>query len=461
MNDRQRERNMLRRIADALLVFFSLQAADRLWLVLIREDFGNIASNLVKNLPLSACYALVMVLVYEIAGLYDLKRTRRFGTEAFRITVANLLSVLIVAAALFVFRLQDFSRGVLGLFWLLSTALVLLRRLVSRKLLANRREKGYSRRHVLLFGTGELGKQFLRSVSSNPEFGFAVDGYLGEEGALEGVSCLGPEDALTSILETSAAKELVAALDIGACHKLPGIIAAADAAGVKLTIIPYYNNLISSANTIEHIGESTLMNVRATPLEDPLKSAVKRAMDIVLSLIAIVLTSPIMLVAAIGVRLSSPGPIIFRQERVGLDKKPFLMYKFRSMRVNVEEDTGWTTDNDPRKTRFGSFLRKTSIDELPQFFNVLKGDMSVIGPRPEIPHFVNEFRKTIPLYMVKHRVRPGITGWAQVKGYRGDTSIEGRIRCDIWYIENWSLSLDIRILFLTVFGGMLNKEKLK
>ena len=138
-----------------------------------------------------------------------------------------------------------------------------------------------------------------------------------------------------------------------------------------------------------------------------------------------------------------------------------MMYKFRSMRVNTEEATGWTTDNDPRKTKFGSFMRKTSIDELPQFFNVLKGDMSLIGPRPEVPHYVEQFRETIPLYMVKHRVRPGITGWAQVKGFRGDTSIEGRIKCDIWYIENWSLSLDIRILFLTAFGGMINKEKLK
>jgi exopolysaccharide biosynthesis polyprenyl glycosylphosphotransferase len=173
------------------------------------------------------------------------------------------------------------------------------------------------------------------------------------------------------------------------------------------------------------------------------------------------LTSPVMLFAAIGVKLSSPGPVIFRQTRVGKNKKLFQMYKFRSMRVNAQESTAWTKDRDPRKTRFGSFIRKTSIDELPQFFNVLKGEMSLIGPRPEIPHFVEQFQETIPLYMLKHLVRPGITGWAQVNGYRGDTSIEGRIKCDIWYIENWSLWLDLRICALTAFGGLVNKEKLR
>ena len=180
--------------------------------------------------------------------------------------------------------------------------------------------------------------------------------------------------------------------------------------------------------------------------------------DFFAAVFLILLTSPIMLFAVIGVMLSSPGPIIFRQTRIGKNKKPFQMYKFRSMRVNTQEATGWTTKDDPRKTKFGSFIRKTSIDELPQFFNILKGDMSLVGPRPEVPHFVDQFRETVPLYMLKHLVRPGLTGWAQVHGYRGDTSIEGRIEHDIWYIENWSLGLDLRIIFMTVFGGMFNQE---
>lgn len=166
-----------------------------------------------------------------------------------------------------------------------------------------------------------------------------------------------------------------------------------------------------------------------------------------------------MLFAAIGVKLSSPGPILFKQERVGLNKKPFYMYKFRSMRVNDKQTTGWSTNSDPRKTRFGAFIRKFSIDELPQFFNVLKGDMSLVGPRPELPFFVNQFKESIPLYMVKHQVRPGITGWAQVNGFRGDTSIKGRIEHDIYYIENWTFLFDIKILLMTVFR-FSNSEKL-
>ena len=185
-------------------------------------------------------------------------------------------------------------------------------------------------------------------------------------------------------------------------------------------------------------------------------------MDVVGSLVLIVLTSPIMLGVAIGVKLSSPGPIIFKQERVGLNKRPFMMYKFRSMRVNAAEDSAWSTNSDPRKTRFGSIIRKFSLDELPQFFNVLKGDMSLVGPRPEIPFHVEHFKEEIPRYLVRQQVRPGLTGWAQVNGLRGDTDIAERIRYDIWYIENWTVALDIKILFRTVFGGkMVNDEKIQ
>ena len=187
---------------------------------------------------------------------------------------------------------------------------------------------------------------------------------------------------------------------------------------------------------------------------------IKRAIDIMGSIVALILFSPIMLVVAILVKKSSPGPIIFAQERIGLGNKPFKMYKFRSMRVNDRQTTGWSTNSDPRKTRFGSFIRKFSIDELPQFFNVLKGDMSLVGPRPELPFFVNQFKESVPLYMVKHQVRPGITGWAQVNGFRGDTSIKGRIEHDIYYIENWTFLFDIKILFMTVFR-FSNSEKLK
>ena len=239
------------------------------------------------------------------------------------------------------------------------------------------------------------------------------------------------------------------------------VLAAADKEGIRLSLIPFYNDYIPPHPTIDAIGKSKLIDLRSTPLDNLGWAILKRGMDIAGSLVLILVSSPVMLVTAIGVKLSSPGPILFRQERIGKDKKPFTMLKFRSMAVTRTEQTGWTTPNDARKTRFGSFIRKFSLDELPQFFNVLVGDMSLIGPRPEVPYHVRHFKEEIPLYLVRQQVRPGITGWAQVNGLRGDTSIEDRVQYDIWYIENWSLGLDIKILFKTAFGGMMNGERLK
>ena len=203
-----------------------------------------------------------------------------------------------------------------------------------------------------------------------------------------------------------------------------------------------------------------LMNIRRIPLDNWVNAFLKRLLDVVGSLVLIIFSSPLMLIAAVGVKLSSPGPVIFTQERIGRNKKPFRMYKFRSMRVNDRQDTGWSRDRDDRKTKFGAFIRKCSIDELPQFFNVLKGDMSLVGPRPEVPYYVEQFKDEIPLYMVKHQVRPGITGWAQVNGLRGDTSIKARVEHDIFYIEHWTLGFDIRILFMTLFKALINSERL-
>ena len=218
--------------------------------------------------------------------------------------------------------------------------------------------------------------------------------------------------------------------------------------------------IISEARSFRMDNLPVLLCQRAAPSLFYL--ALKRTMDILLSGVALIIASPFMLVTAIGVKLSSPGPVIFRQERIGLNKKPFMMYKFRSMRVNVQQETGWSTDCDPRKTHFGSFIRKFSLDELPQFFNVLKGDMSLVGPRPEVPYHVEHFKEEIPRYLVRQQVRPGCTGWAQIHGLRGDTDIAERIRYDIWYIENWTVALDIKIIFRTVFGGkMVNDEKLQ
>jgi Undecaprenyl-phosphate glucose phosphotransferase len=249
-------------------------------------------------------------------------------------------------------------------------------------------------------------------------------------------------------------------LKLSEYSKLAHVVAATEKSGVHTKFIPDYSNVIPTSPYTEDLLGLPVINIRHVPLMEGTNKFIKRTMDIIGSLLCIVLFSPIMLICVIGVKLSSKGPVIFCQERVGLHNRPFKMYKFRSMTVQTdEEEKGqWTTKGDARVTGIGRIMRATSMDELPQLFNVLKGDMSLIGPRPERPFFVEQFKEEIPRYMVKHQVRPGMTGWAQVNGYRGDTSIEKRIEYDLYYIENWTVGLDIKILFMTVFKGFVNEN---
>jgi exopolysaccharide biosynthesis polyprenyl glycosylphosphotransferase len=269
---------------------------------------------------------------------------------------------------------------------------------------------------------------------------------------------LGNYEDLDAILEKYNPNELVIALEPHETQFMRDVLGAAAKEGTEVQLIPLFNEFFPSNPIVETVGDVTMINLRSTPLTNEWNALLKRTVDVLGSLFLIILLSPVMIVAALGVWLSSPGPVFFLQKRVGLDKKEFQMYKFRSMRVNNEEESGWSRQTDPRRTRFGSFIRKYSIDELPQLFNVLKGDMSLVGPRPEIPYYVRQFKETVPLYLVRQQVRPGMTGWAQIHGLRGDTSIEDRVEYDIWYIENWTMLLDIKILIRTVFGGFINNE---
>ena len=265
---------------------------------------------------------------------------------------------------------------------------------------------------------------------------------------------------LAAYLEKTSLDEVAITLNLNEYHKLEQIVAICEKSGVHTKFVPDYYNFISTNPYTEDLDGLPVINIRNVPLTNTMNKLIKRLIDIIGSIIALILFSPIMLIVAILVKKSSPGPIIFAQERIGLGNKPFKMYKFRSMGVQdpKKEAKEWTTKNDVRVTPVGRVIRKTSLDELPQFWNVLKGDMSLIGPRPERPLFVEKFKEEIPRYMIKHQVRPGITGWAQVNGFRGDTSIRSRIEHDLYYIENWSLGLDIKILFLTFFKGFVNKN---
>ena len=449
IKENQRALNQINGLTDALILFPCMALAYFIRFDLFRGIPGHVGLSYYMTTVL--CMAPLFWLMYGLMGLYDSFRSKNFLREFSLLLRSNVILFGVLLAFLFVCKQFHLSRWTLFIFFLLATVSVAVKRWMLRRVLRRFREHGYNLKHVLLVGCGEQAQAYCRAVQADRTLGFCIDHYLAPRDCLPGISYLGTYDAIANVLDRQNPDEVVIALEANEYTYLQGIIASSEKNGVKVSLIPFYNKFMPSRPAIDEIGGVSLVNLRHIPLDNIGNAFLKRAMDIIGSLILIVCTSPLMLFAAVGVKLSSPGPILFRQERVGLNKKPFYMYKFRSMRVNDRQTTGWSTNSDPRKTKFGSFIRKFSIDELPQFFNVLKGDMSLVGPRPELPFFVNQFKESIPLYMVKHQVRPGITGWAQVNGFRGDTSIQGRIEHDIYYIENWTLLFDIKILFMTVF----------
>ena len=301
-------------------------------------------------------------------------------------------------------------------------------------------------------------------IIANPQWGYTVRGILDDNvprGAVyKGVKVMGSIDNLLYILPENKLDEIAVTLSLQDYDRLEEIVNLCEKSGVHTKFIPDYNSLIPGKPYTEDLGGLPVINIRYVPLSNTVNAVMKRTVDIVGSFVGLVVTSPLLLVVAIAIRATSKGPVIFSQERIGQHNRPFKMYKFRTMYVQdvKEEKKGWTTKDDPRVTKVGRFLRRTSIDELPQLFNILVGDMSLVGPRPERPQYVEKFKEEIPRYMVKHQVRPGLTGWAQINGYRGDTSIRKRIEYDIYYIENWSLEFDIKIMFLTIFKGFINEN---
>jgi Undecaprenyl-phosphate glucose phosphotransferase len=317
---------------------------------------------------------------------------------------------------------------------------------------------------VLLAGYSRAAESYIDRLLAHPEWGYSIHGILDNYKPLgysyRDIHVIGRIEELENVLGENDYDELAITLSISHYDALEGIVTVTEKSGIHTKFIPDYNNIIPTRPYTEDLDGLPIIHVRNVPLTNSFNRFIKRTIDIIGSLGLILLFSIPMLVIAAIIKITSPGPLIFKQERVGLHNRPFKMYKFRSMEVqdSSKEKHAWTVENDPRVTPIGKFIRKTSLDELPQFFNVLMGDMSLVGPRPERPFFVEKFKEEIPRYMVKHQVRPGITGWAQVNGYRGDTSIRMRIDCDLYYIENWTIGLDIKILFLTIFKGFVNKN---
>ena len=404
------------------------------------------------------------LILYQAFNLYAPKRIQGRRLELANIIKSNTLGVLLIMFALYMLKENNFSRGLIYIFVFINISADWIVRLIIRYVLRDMRKRGLNQKQILLVGYSRAAEEFIDRVLANPQWGYVIRGILDDNipsgTEYKGIKVIGRIANLMIILPANRLDEIAITLGLSEYYRLEEIVALCEKSGVHTKFIPDYNNIIPTKPYTEDILGLPVINIRYVPLSNNFQAALKRLMDIVGSICAIILFSPVMLTASILVKATSKGPLIYKQERVGLHNKTFRMYKFRYMEIQKEseEKKAWTVKNDPRVTKIGKIMRRTSIDELPQLFNILKGDMSLVGPRPERPFFVEKFREEIPRYMVKHQVRPGLTGWAQINGYRGDTSIRKRIECDLYYIENWSIGLDIKILFLTVFKGFVNKN---
>lgn len=462
IKDNQKYFNRLQVILDGIVIIVSYLVA---WYLMIASK-GDEIGILPAEIYMMALMILVpfFLLLYYACNLYTPKRVQGRRLEGGNVLKANAIGGLTFMAALYLLHQGDVSRFLVGAFLVLNVTLTLLERTIVRMVLMNARRIGHNLKHIILVGYSRATEEYIDRIVQNPQWGYKIMGILDDNvptGTLyRNVEVLGFTESLSFILEGNHPDEIAITLGLNEYYKLERIVAMCEKSGVHTKFIPDYSNIIPTKPYTEDLLGLPVINIRHVPLSNTFNMMVKRVMDIAGSLVCIVLFSPVMLVTAALIRLTSRGPLIYKQERVGLNNQPFQMYKFRSMEVQSkqEESKCWTVKNDPRVTTVGKFIRRTSIDELPQLFNVLKGDMSLVGPRPERPQFVEKFREEIPRYMVKHQVRPGMTGWAQVNGYRGNTSIKKRIEHDLYYIENWTVGLDIKILFLTVFKGFVNKN---
>ena len=451
---------------DAVVVAASYFVAWFLWLGGSVVEMLPGTGILAKEIYFSVLLAVVpgYLLLYNIFDMYTSKRMAKQKYELFNIIKANTIGLLAIMVFLYAAKIPDFSRGMIALFYVINIVSEAIMRRSVRHTLRYFRKKGYNMKHILLVGYSRAAESYIDKILANPEWGYEICGILDNRiprgTAYKGIKVVGDIENLTIILEENKLDEIGITLALEDYDFLEDIVNICEKSGVHTKFIPDYNRVIPSSPYLEDLGGLAVVNIRRVPLTNTVNMFVKRLIDILGAVVLIIVFSPFMLIAAIGIKLTSKGPLIFKQERVGLHNRPFKMYKFRTMEVQKEEEEkkGWTKKNDPRVTKIGKILRKTSIDEMPQFFNVLKGDMSLVGPRPERPLFVEKFREEIPRYMIKHQVRPGITGWAQVNGYRGDTSIRKRIEFDLYYIENWTLGFDLKILFLTIFKGFINKN---
>jgi exopolysaccharide biosynthesis polyprenyl glycosylphosphotransferase len=422
--------------------------------------------HLVDYAPLIITHVLSVVTVFGFSGLYRVTRTTSRVDEFYSVfkstSVGTLMGVALASLLLKNTALapgspgMDYSRGMVLFGWGLSIAFITLGRLVHANVRSRLRQRGWGCARVLIVGTGEVGRMVHQKIQSNPGLGYEVAGFVtangSDAGAPLGAEILGNAGQLAPLINQHDVDEVIIALPEATHQEILMLLSECERGQVTIKVFPDVFQIMASPVGIGDLGGLPLVTVRDIALRGWRRVA-KRLMDIAGASIGLILLSPLMLFVAILIKLDSRGPVFYVQERMGLDAKPFSMLKFRSMRQNAEaHGPGWTVEDDPRITRLGRLLRRINVDELPQLINVLLGQMSLVGPRPERPIYVNQFRRSIPRYMDRHWEKAGLTGWAQVNGLRGDTSIAERTKYDLWYVENWSLLLDVKILLRTVFN---------
>jgi Undecaprenyl-phosphate glucose phosphotransferase len=411
-----------------------------------------------RQLPL---VLLLAVVAYRVAGQYSIDRLRRFREEMVAVAKGTALLALLVMAGLFFLHDPYESRGNIILFSALNAALCCLGRRLGWGLVHTLRSRGYNQTHALIVGAGRGARRLARALYRVSWLGIKNVGFVEERpGALSAdLDVLGGFADLPELIRKYEIEHVFIALPLDRYDDARRVFAILSQALVEVRLVPDVPSLAALSLTTANLDGLPLLGLRESP-HFGLNVVVKRVMDMTLSLVGLVVLSPLLALLALLVKLSSPGPVFYRQERCGLNGKSFQMLKFRSLRVDAETQSGpvWARKDDPRRTRLGAFLRKTSLDELPQLFNVLWGDMSLVGPRPERPVFINKFKKTIPNYMARHCVKAGITGWAQVHGWRGNTSLRKRVQYDLYYITHWTPWLDLKILWLTVLRGLIHKN---
>jgi len=412
---------------------------------------------------------VIWPVVFYFHGLYQRRRDRSRVDDALTILLAVVVATVLISSFQAWFRLPTesggsdtfhFSRAFMGFFLLLDLVLVVAARVANRQLLQRLRLKGFNLQRILIVGAGALGKEITQKLMAHRELGLEVVGFLDDDKGKIGRSyfgapVLGPLKDLESIMVQQDVDQVYIALPLEAHRKMLDVLQSMGNHFVDVKIVPDVLQYATLKATLEDLDGTPVINLSQTPLQG-WSSLLKRSMDVAIAIAALLVLLPFFPLLVFLIKLEDKGPIFYRQERMGLDGKSFMIWKFRSMRTDAESSTGpvWAIRDDPRRTHIGSFMRQWSIDELPQLWNVLLGDMSIVGPRPERPTFVHEFKHKIPDYMLRHRVKSGITGWAQVHGWRGNTSIRRRIQYDLYYIQNWSLGLDLKILWMTLRSGI-------